>query len=170
MIVCPNCGHENPDAAAVCSNCQYLLSRVDGGPFTTAGLQLSTLAPETTSYIPRPDTVQTLRLKENEICLQITGTGESIVFPIEDQITLGRHTPNILIEAVIDLVPYGGYRKGVSRNHLTIRRTDSGLTIFDLGSSNGTWINDTRVPPYTPRPIKPGDHVRLGQLDTIFFW
>lgn len=51
----------------------------------------------------------------------------------------------------------------VSRQHVRLKPTPIGVHVEDLGSSNGTWINDKRV---QSELLKPGDELRL---DTIRF-
>ncbi len=53
---------------------------------------------------------------------------------------------------------------GVSRIHATIRRTETGLVLEDLASTNGTWPDGVQVERYTLVPLKLGDHVTLGRL------
>ncbi len=48
----------------------------------------------------------------------------------------------------------------VSRRHAIVRRLDSGLALEDLGSLNGTWINDERIVAVTG--LSQGDVVRFG--------
>jgi pSer/pThr/pTyr-binding forkhead associated (FHA) protein/tRNA A-37 threonylcarbamoyl transferase component Bud32 len=50
----------------------------------------------------------------------------------------------------------------ISRRHARISRGAAGeLTIEDLGSANGTFVNDERI--RGPRTLRPGDVVRLGR-------
>jgi pSer/pThr/pTyr-binding forkhead associated (FHA) protein len=48
----------------------------------------------------------------------------------------------------------------VSRRHALVRDLDGGLAVEDLGSTNGTFVNETRITGITP--ISPGDRVRFG--------
>jgi uncharacterized membrane protein YdfJ with MMPL/SSD domain/pSer/pThr/pTyr-binding forkhead associated (FHA) protein len=49
----------------------------------------------------------------------------------------------------------------VSRRHARVQRgPDGGLTVEDLDSGNGTWLNGTRLD--APHPLAPGDRLRLG--------
>lgn len=48
----------------------------------------------------------------------------------------------------------------VSRRHAAIRRLDSGLAIEDLGSTNGTFVNDQRIEGV--RKLREGDVVKFG--------
>lgn len=55
---------------------------------------------------------------------------------------------------------------GVSRRHAKITVADGVSTLEDLGSKNGTWINDQRVT--APVSLADGDRIRLGALAVIF--
>jgi predicted component of type VI protein secretion system len=48
----------------------------------------------------------------------------------------------------------------VSRRHAVVRGVDGGLGVEDLGSTNGTFVNDSRINGIAP--ISPGDRVRFG--------
>jgi len=54
----------------------------------------------------------------------------------------------------------------VSRQHASIRRQDQSWWITDLGSANGTWINDFRLT--SPRKLREGDLLRFGRLEFSF--
>ncbi len=48
----------------------------------------------------------------------------------------------------------------VSRRHAEIEERNGGLIVSDLGSSNGTFVNGTRIA--TPQSLQPGDTVQVG--------
>jgi diguanylate cyclase (GGDEF)-like protein len=48
----------------------------------------------------------------------------------------------------------------VSRKHVKIEPTDDGYTICDLGSTNGTFVNDRQLD--EPKNLTDGDYVRVG--------
>jgi DNA-binding winged helix-turn-helix (wHTH) protein len=50
----------------------------------------------------------------------------------------------------------------VSRRHARIQVDGTGGTVEDLGSKNGTYVNDRRVD--GPTPVADGDQVRIGSL------
>lgn len=54
----------------------------------------------------------------------------------------------------------------VSSRHAEIRPEGDGYTITDLGSTNGTFVNEQRLAPNTPYRLNNGDRVRFG--DTTF--
>jgi hypothetical protein len=50
----------------------------------------------------------------------------------------------------------------VSRRHAQLRASGEGWALRDLGSSNGTWVNGSRVTGSVG--VRPGDQVRFGQV------
>jgi DNA-binding winged helix-turn-helix (wHTH) protein len=54
---------------------------------------------------------------------------------------------------------------GVSRRHARLHLSDTGLTIEDLGSKNGTFVGDTPVSAITP--IADGDQLRFGSTVVV---
>ncbi|MEU7220044.1 FHA domain-containing protein [Nocardia iowensis] len=60
---------------------------------------------------------------------------------------------------------------GVSRAHAMIHIDDNGLTVTDLGSTNGTSINgsDDLIPAKVSIPLRSGDRIHLGGWTTIVF-
>src|SRR3954452_25131003 len=78
-------------------------------------------------------------------------TGSSIA--LERELVIGRATPGD--------GSLGGDGE-ISRVHARVYRDASGqLTVEDLGSTNGTFVNGTRVAAATP--LRPGDQLRVGQ-------
>lgn len=67
----------------------------------------------------------------------------------EERITIGRRPGNHL---VLDA-------DNVSREHVAVERRDGEYYIVDLGSANGTYLNDERV---EIAPLQHGDRVRIG--------
>ncbi|MBE8967375.1 FHA domain-containing protein [Nostocales cyanobacterium LEGE 12452] len=57
----------------------------------------------------------------------------------------------------------------VSRIHAQIQIHINNYLIEDLGSSNGTFVNNTRLEPRTPRQINLGDRIDFGQGEKITF-
>jgi hypothetical protein len=48
----------------------------------------------------------------------------------------------------------------VSRHHARINRTSDGAVVHDLGSSNGTYVNDQPIG--ASQELRPGDRIRVG--------
>ena len=68
----------------------------------------------------------------------------------------------------IDMTPFGGGSQGVSRNHAVIRLRDSQWEIEDLGSTNGTFLNDSQIAPRTPTMLMDKTTIRVGSLRLFF--
>lgn len=81
----------------------------------------------------------------------VSGPTFGKVFPIVGQTVIGRQ-PDCDIAVTTD---------ELSRRHCELRPTADGLWVEDLGSSNGTYINDKRI---TRDLLRPGDELRLDTL------
>ena len=65
----------------------------------------------------------------------------------------------------IDLNAYNALEKGVSRRHAVLLNYRNTLHVMDLGSVNGTLLNEDRLQPDKPYPLREGDKVCLGSLN-----
>jgi len=55
--------------------------------------------------------------------------------------------------------------RSLSREHAQVQKTDNGrFYIKDLSSTNGTYLNDRKLPPRKPAPLKNGDYVKAGNV------
>jgi hypothetical protein len=96
--------------------------------------------------------------------------GEKLPVLIRKGTTVLGRTSNSERGRGFDLSNYYARVLGVSREHAMITyTTDNGWMIEDLGSTNGTWVNITRLTPQQPHRLRSGDTVRLGQL-TLFVY
>ncbi|MDE3270080.1 MAG: GGDEF domain-containing protein [Pseudomonadota bacterium] len=57
--------------------------------------------------------------------------------------------------------------QSVSRKHVQFKNSDSGTLVVDLGSANGTFVNDKRIT--SPTTINDGNILRLGTVLLKFF-
>jgi FHA domain len=104
-----------------------------------------------------PDTVEFPRFfPERRIVLQGSTT------------LIGRHNREQGVEPEIDLGIHPVDR-GVSTQHAVLRIRDSGLTITDLGSTNGTSLNASEdlLPEGDETPLADGDRIHIGAWTTI---
>jgi hypothetical protein len=163
-ITCPACGHRNRPGVLLCENC---------GTNLTSGVKSSV---GTRDLMKEQDNVDADAQKAVEtaggaaftedMVLRIEIEGGStpmLVYP-KQEIIMGRRDPNTGGMPDVDLTAYAGYRMGVSRRHAAIRLQDKQLNVSDLGSSNGTFLNGTRLNAHRPYQLKDGDEVRLGQM------
>jgi serine/threonine protein kinase len=59
--------------------------------------------------------------------------------------------------------------KSVSRVHATVFLTKRGAYVRDEGSSLGTLLNNQRIPPNVPMPVKHGDIIQIGYYQVFEF-
>ena len=102
--------------------------------------------------------------------LIVTGTTElDHTFVLDKEINLvGRTDPQSNIFPDIDLSRFDPETK-ISRRHARIWREGETFLVEDLGSINGTVVNDAvRLGPRQPRPLASGDRLRLGETTLHF--
>jgi len=70
--------------------------------------------------------------------------------------------------ADLDVTLYGGGPGcGVARRHARLARVRSGFVVIDVGSTNGTFVNDHRVLRNHPVDLTVGDRMTFGALETV---
>lgn len=88
-----------------------------------------------------------------------SSSGASQEFLLDrDLVSIGRAPDNALILN----------EPAISRYHARIAREADRFLITDLGSSNGTRVNDAELPPRTARPLADGDVIRIGTFELRF--
>jgi diguanylate cyclase (GGDEF)-like protein len=119
----------------------------------------STLAPvrdassESETLVVRHRTPRLKAAPEHPCLITIHGPGLGRKVAIEsDEFTIGRGLRNTLVVALGD----------ISRTHCRITRRKGGLYVRDLGSTNGTYVNDELAPSDADMRLHSGDHVNLG--------
>ncbi len=91
--------------------------------------------------------------KQQSACLvQIYGNDLGKRFPISDEVTIGRSEDCTIVVSV----------PNVSRRHARVFVDGERWWIEDLGSTNGTQVNDVEID--RPRPLSNGDLVTTGGL------
>ena len=175
MQICPNCNYTNRPGVVFCENCGTSLigsaasvdtqsldkgkNKPDENHNSAAGISIEEIKDagvKGTSDFPK-DGVLVLEFGEGTDPLILSGT-KIILFGRRDAAT--GSIPDV------DLTPFAGYRMGVSRRHAEIRPAPEGaaLDLWDLGSSNGSFINGDRLISHRGYRISDGDEIRFGQL------
>ena len=102
--------------------------------------------------------------------LVVTGTTElDSSFMLQKESSLvGRSDPHSNIFPEVDLSRFDPQTK-ISRRHARIFRKGDTYLVEDLGSVNGTVINDSvKLGPRQPRTLEHGDRLRLGETTLHF--
>jgi len=73
-----------------------------------------------------------------------------------EAITIGRALENDIVVT----------SKRVSRAHARVRREGRRVFLEDLGSTNGTYLNDERL--LAPALLRDGDHITVGDVTLVF--
>lgn len=236
MIVCPNCNHQNPDAAIQCEACYTPLPAMTTCPNCGASVQTdasfcgqcgsnlqddpaqnkqapsptlspdldipdlppieplvqpdpipvsppsSAAAPAQPSPIPSPAAFEQLpappvantpaassrtQLQTQVARLLHVQSNTLLELPVNlSVIHLGK--PNDRIPPDIDVSGFPN-SEIVSRIHADIRVEGDIYYIEDVGSSNGTYINNTPLPPGNRHRLRSGDRIALGKGDKVTF-
>ncbi len=165
MIQCPNCFHSEFVGAFFCSDCGAQLLFPDGVP--TGSIQNKSGAKIGTQQkqAGHDKTIGFTELDTDEhVALNIMDSGEIIPIKGLREVTLGRISAGQPIVPDIDLSSYHGHEAGISRLHASIQVRKQEIIVTDLGSANGTKINDIRIPSHLPHTINHGDLLTLGKL------
>src|SRR5438105_9032005 len=91
-------------------------------------------------------------------------SGSAFFFSRGDETTIGRADPVTGILPDIDLTPVDTNRS-VSRRHAKIVKRDNEYCVLEeVGTVNGTYVNDQRIPTGTPVAIHNGDLLKIGLI------
>ena len=147
-IYCPECGFQNPEAANYCSKCGALLVRDESGETTM-------------TYVPEESEeegheLEDFGIKGPALVVRSGGgrAGETFALSAE-KTTIGRSPDcDIFLDDVT-----------VSRRHAVVTHKDGELTIEDLGSLNGTFLNRHRI---ASGALTDGDELQIGKYRLTF--
>jgi len=136
--------------------------------------------PDTTVHVNGPDdsgppsggrTGHIGKIGAGYAALYINRSDKPLLVDIKQGITLGRLVPDTQQPRLLDLTAYEGQERGVSRLHAMLRPLpEGGLGIEDLGSSNGTAVNNSRLLPHMPHRLKSGDLLMIGALEIEIYY
>jgi hypothetical protein len=162
---CPICKNKNPREAPTCLYCgaaleNHLLDSV----IITRNTGTETPAEEMGGLL-----LNEALLPAEGIAIYLSHTARPALISLDREVILGRKTEPTR-EAFLDLTNFGGYLLGLSRRHARIRQTTSGYEIVDLGSTNGTWLNNERLVARQPYPLTSGARLRLGRMQLFVLY
>jgi hypothetical protein len=163
---CPVCRNKNELEAVVCWHCGAVLD----DPFADPGAKTKT------SDMPALDperfrgwSIDESAVPEGGIAVYAEGVFDPIFIDTTGEFVIGRKADESA-EGLLDLAPLGGYHLGLSRRHAVIQQTRDGYEVLDLGSVNGTWLNNERLVPHKSYPLANGSHLRLGSMRLIVLY
>jgi pSer/pThr/pTyr-binding forkhead associated (FHA) protein len=163
MQVCSNCGHRNRPGVVFCDNCGASL--IGDSPLSTKNFNQNANAQSGDSNEIIASAGSDIFAQGTILRIEIEGA-EPILLKPKPETVFGRRDPATGSMPDVDLTPFAGYRMGVSRKHALIRQGEGAdrLDLWDLGSSNGTFLNGTRLNANRPYRLRDGDEIRFGQM------
>ncbi|WP_432837784.1 FHA domain-containing protein [Dactylosporangium sp. CA-092794] len=175
--VCPDCG--TPRSGRFCE--------VDGFDFEAQTPPAQSPPAHQPAPVPAPPPGGTLRVVvsadrayHDRMAAIDAPDADRVAFPVfcperrfaladGQHLLIGRRSRSRGIEPDIDLTG-PPEDVGVSHAHAVLMSTSEGAwTVVDLGSANGTYLNDGTDPikPNTPAPVKEGDQIHVGAWTTL---
>jgi hypothetical protein len=191
MIKCSECGYENMDGLDYCDGCGAKLA---ADASAAAGAAPETPEPEKPAETAAPETPPAEAPKASEAptgeikpetekpaeappaapaaapaafkakLKVVRGGRKDHEFPLEEGNNLvGRWDPETGSFPEVDLDADDPEAK-ISRKHALIRVADGKITVEDIGSLNGTYVNrGARLQPGNPVELKSGDEIIIGK-------
>jgi hypothetical protein len=156
-VECPKCTRTSPSSEIFCPYCGTFLQE------GSAGMQTARFEPEMEGYNPdhfgaKTTLILLVRHNKNQYRIQPQNYGREIV--------VGRSDVGAPMTPDIDLANQGAGELGVSRMHLSIHydAINNTLSVTDMKSSNGSFVNNQKLHPHEVRVLRHGDELRLGRL------
>lgn len=148
---CNNCGHQNPQESNFCSSCGAPLPPVEEeSPTITLSIPAGTLPDVEVEVdlgnVPSDAGVLVVKHGPN------TGSQFLVDKPL---ITAGRHPDS---DIFLDDIT-------VSRRHVEVRREEGAVTVRDVGSLNGTYVNRERI---DEGSLVDGDELQIGKFKLVY--
>ncbi len=128
-------------------------------PSTMTSATLPPVPPSETVDLPKPTT---------SAVLAIQGLEEPVVLR-DSQVIVGRSHPRHTFVPDVDLWALGiEQARTVSRRHCRISSHGAAFFVEDLGSMNGTRLNDQPVEPGRTYRLSDGDQIAMGNVQMVF--
>ena len=153
MIFCAKCGTQNYLGRFYCSEC---------------GARLSQEAGDDTRTLRREDVLAAFE-RRAPAAAQVTLLFNAQRLPLSGPATvsLGRADTTQAVRPDVDLNPFGAFDLGVSRLHASLELAPGAVTVTDLGSANGTYLNGQRLIPYQPYLLRHNDRLAFARLEGV---
>ncbi|MBW3621504.1 MAG: zinc-ribbon and FHA domain-containing protein [Actinobacteria bacterium] len=151
-MFCTQCGHELPDDARFCSNCGAPVGGGAGPDIDTTTAAIDIGAFDDTEHVE-----DVPELSEGTgMLVVVRGPNAGSRFLLDrDTTTIGRHPDShIFLDDVT-----------VSRRHAEVKRAEGTMSVTDLGSLNGTYVNGERC---ESQLLASGDEVQIGRFKLLF--
>jgi FHA domain/Double zinc ribbon len=155
-LFCNQCGHRNPPGSNFCSSCGVSLDSMSNRTVTLARVD-----PLQDAIGPDDDVIVDLDALPDGIGVLVVRAGAGDLsgeqFELTEVLTrLGRHPSS---EIPLDDIT-------VSRRHAEVTRVGGTYFARDVGSLNGTYVNQERI---EDAELRHGDELQVGKFRLVFF-
>jgi hypothetical protein len=161
IVVCRNCGKTQEQEEIFCANCGAKLIEDDGLRTMPINPELGGLV---TTKLQASGALANPPLGAARLNLHIIRSGQILPLEGPGEYIVGRVSDGQSILPDVDLEPYAAYESGVSRLHARIKIEPAQIWITDLGSANGTRLNNQKLSPHQAYALGNKDVLRLGRM------
>ena len=159
---CPSCHLRNEKDAKFCTFCGASLD-----PFIRTALTTREIDERSESLKPRLSNEQVERVPVGALGLFVLDEDDPLIMPQDSrEAILGRFYEDA-DATLLDLTKYGAQQLGVSRRHARITHTGENYVLQDLGSTNGTWVNNQRLLANELYQLRDNDIINLAWATPI---
>jgi hypothetical protein len=158
-IACAQCNTPLEAGASYCPGCGQALPR--SAPIGSACPQCAAINLPGTAHC---ETCGAALPSRPHLIVVNTGLRLSPFSDDHPAVVIGRSDALSGVAPDLDLEPYVGELAGLSRRHARLTWRDGQCWIEDLNSVNWTYLNNQRLSPERPAPLKAGDLLRLGNV------
>lgn len=177
-VFCPACKMKNEAGAYKCIYCNTVLKKEASQQTVilrslqeVTGILRDPYEDILDAPAPATEPFMDFEIPSKGIVLINLENGQMITTQSVRSFILGRASSELKTsEALVDLTRFGALELGISRVHARIRQAKGNYQIIDLGSSNGTWLENQRLVPKQPYPLESGDRIRIGRLNILVFY
>ena len=170
MAKCNECGTEYLEGTLYCNECGSSFisdseDAVSGDIESTVKIPTVAVASADAEELTQPlGRLHGIGVHAKRALFVIESSGREVALDLNGEIKIGRKDPHKELFPDLDLTDDQGFESGVSRLHAAVQASELGVVIVDLGSTNGTQLNNRTLPPKEPYPLKNGDYIRVGGL------
>jgi len=156
---CPQCGNKVTTSAKECEQNFYNPLGIVKDSHVSPSYPVEEIKVNQ-QLTPKCEVVSQVMLPSQNSCLVRTRTGEHITIN-KEYFRIGKGT--------LDNDYCVSDNSAVSRSHVVLLAKDKQWTIVDLNSTNGTYVDGTRIMPRSEIPLNHGSKISLADEEFLFY-
>jgi len=163
---CTTCGAVNPAGETYCEDCGAALPGASSEAPIPAATIADTPPPITPTPVPSTPQQAVAAVAAGRPRLEARESGQTFILA-KDENLVGRRSPVDGIFPEVDLTE-ADKDSYISRRHGKIIMSEHGAVYEDLGSSNGSFHNGSRLQQGVQARLSEGDNLRLGRTELVY--